>query len=414
MQKVCTGPIMRIAFAAAIVLAVNLPADALPMFARRMDGASCTKCHWHQNALNATGRAFLKHGIREVGETADARESGFKASHYLSFMVTPGFSAVRDDRTAFSAGHAGLWLGGPVNANFSMLSEIEVDADEENMVEAEEFYAHYVTNSRSGTKTAPASAHGSGQGGPEDEEEEEEMADLLTSKYLSVRLGQFQPLVLLGHVSGAARISLNRPEAISGRATNGNGWRPRSRLRGIEVGSVNGPLSAYLGFGNGQGQNEDDNHMDIYTTVERDLGTKGSSVGAYAYWGEAVLSGGFRDSFNRYGVIGNYTAEMTRLVGGFLFGDNDDPSGVNLDNDGWFVELAQHVAGEGVVAYARWDDFSRDLAAGGKRETDGPTLGISWTPDPDNAVMRLNVEGQWLDTDGTSGDSVTVELQITF
>ena len=182
----------------------------------------------------------------------------------------------------------------------------------------------------------------------------------------------------------------------------------------MEVGAVNGPLSAYLGFGNGPQQNAADNHMDMYATVERDLGTSGSSVGAYAYWGEAVLGGGFRDAFRRYGVIGNCTLEKTRLVGGFLFGSDGAPGGADLDNDGWFLEWAQNIGKEGTVAYARWDKFNADLAAGGQVETDGMTLGLSWTPNHDAATMRLAIEGQWLDQDSTNEDSIAAELQLTF
>ena len=128
------------------------------------------------------------------------------------------------------------------------------------------------------------------------------------------------------------------------------------------------------------------------------------------YWGEAVLDDDFRDSFNRYGVLGNYTAKKVRAVGGFLFGENDDPSGIQLDNNGWFVEVDAAVRDD-TVLYLRWDEFSRDLAAGGELETDGPTLGVSWLS---SELTRITVEVQTLDTDSTSEDSLTAEMQITF
>ena len=128
------------------------------------------------------------------------------------------------------------------------------------------------------------------------------------------------------------------------------------------------------------------------------------------YWGESVLDGGFRDSFNRYGVIGNYTAERVRAVGGFLFGENEDPSGIQLDNNGWFVEVDAAVKDD-TVLYVRWDKFARDLAAGGELETEGPTLGISWLP---SELTRITVEAQALDTDSVSEDSITAEVHITF
>jgi hypothetical protein len=334
-------------------------------------------CHWHPNALNQTGKDYLRRGTRLPGEEANVVSAEAQFADYASVILAPSISAVEDGGTRFLAGDAVLWLGGPVDDKFSALGEVEFKIDDEE-VEVEEIYVQYVST-------------------PD-------------TRYFSARVGQFQPLLFLTNVSGPPRITLSRPAAMSGRATNGNSFRPRSRLRGVEVGSVGDPVDVYLGLGNGTGQNAADNHMDVYLTVEHDIGTQGSSVGAWAYWGEAVLDGGFRDSYNRYGIIGNYTAQKVRAVGGLLVGENDDPSGVKLDNDGWFLEVDVKVR-PNTALYARWDDFSRDLAAGGEVETDGPTAGLSWRP---TDVTRVTVEAQWLDTDGTSEDSVTGEVHISF
>ncbi len=387
----------------AVVMYLQAPTQALPMFARRFDGASCTKCHWYQNALNATGKAFLRHGMRDVGETVDVRDPEFSFSHYASLVLHPSLSAERNGRTAFSAGDAILWLGGPVSDDFSAISEIEFKVDEEE-VEVEELYVQYVSNSGGEHTDEYASADEEGMG-----------PDLLDLSYYSGRAGQFQPLLLLSNVSGPPRIPISRPEVLSGRATNGNGWRPRSRLRGVELGCISGPWSGYVAIGNGEGQNESDSHMDTYITAERQFGTQGSSLGVYGYWGEAVLAGSFRDSFNRYGVIGNFTAERTRVICGFVAGKNNNPAAAgDLDNDGWFVEVAQRITDDTAVAYFRWDDFNADLSGGGQRESHGPTLGVSWTPDADTGTIRLTLEGRWMDTDSSDEDSVIAQLQLAF
>jgi hypothetical protein len=367
------------AIIAAVLASIFLQSasNAVPSFARRAGGVSCDMCHWHQNALNATGKEFLRHGVRFADEQANAGDEDFKLSHYASLLLTPGLSAVEGDGTRFSAGDAALWVGGPLDGKFSALAEIEFQIDDVE-VEVEEIYAHYVSD--------PG------------------------SNYFSGRIGQFQPLALLAQVSGAARTTISRPEAISGRATNGNGFRPRSRLRGVEFGTVRGPLSAYLGLGNGPQQNAADNHMDIYATVEHEFGDQGSSIGAWAYWGEAVLGGGERDSFNRYGILGNYTAEKFRVLGGVLVGSNDDALGAELNNQGGFLEV-DYALKPGTVLYGRWDKFDRDVSGGGETSTDGPTLGFSWLP---TAFTRIAVEGQWLDTNGTSTNSATAEVQIVF
>ncbi len=237
-----------------------------------------------------------------------------------------------------------------------------------------------------------------------------QMVDGSEGSYFSARIGQFQPLLLLSNESGPPRIPLSQPEVLSGQATNGNSFRPRSRLRGVEAGWVRGYNSWYIGLGNGPGQNETDNHMDIYVTYEGELGAEGSSIGAYAYFGEAVLESGFRDSFERYGVIGNYTRSKTRLTGGFLLGSNDDPSGADLDNDGWYVQVAR-IVGTGLVVYLRWDEYSADRPTGGEDETDGLTLGVSSTP---SELVRPTLEGRALDMDDVDQDSLVGQVQIAF
>ena len=216
------------------------------------------------------------------------------------------------------------------------------------------------------------------------------------------------PFLFFTQVSGPARTTLSRPSVMSGRSTNGNKFRPRDRVRGVEFGAISGPLSGYVGIGNGPGQNASDNHMDCYATIEREFGTLGSSVGAWTYRGEAVLAGGFRDSFDRSGVIGNYTSPDTRVVAAYLFGSDCDPGGPDLDNEGWFLEVDQRLR-DGVIGYFRWDEFEADLSGGGRRKTDGPSLGATWTP---SDLTRLGIELQFLDTDGTSHDSVTIEFQL--
>ncbi|MHB9026355.1 MAG: porin family protein [Armatimonadota bacterium] len=363
---------------AAVVALLFVPssAQALPAFARRA-GVSCDSCHWHQNALTAMGKEYLRRGLRVADEDASAKKADTNLSHYASVLLTPSLSLAEGDNARFLAGDAMLWLAGPVDNKFSAVAEIEFKIDDAE-VEVEEIYAHYVSNP--------------------------------SSNYLSARVGQFQPFVLLTQVSGPPRITISRPEAISGKATNGNGFRPRSRLRGAEFGMVHGPASAYVGIGNGPQQNEDDNHMDFYASAEYEIGDQGSSIGAWGYWGEAVLGGGERDTFNRYCVIGNLTTQRMRLVGAYLLGSNEDALGAELDNDGAFVEAAFSLS-PGVVLYGRWDQFNRELSGGGERSTDGPTVGISWLP---TELTRIAIEAQSLDTDGTTANTLTAELQIAF
>jgi hypothetical protein len=377
MSARCSGVFAVFVMATLVVIGLAGPGDAMPSFARRAEGVSCNLCHWHLNALNQTGKDYLRRGARLPEEEANVISAETRFSHDASALLAPTLSAVEGDGTRFLAGDAVLCLGGPVDAHFSAFGEIEFKIDDEE-VEVEEMYVQYVST-------------------PD-------------TKYFSARVGQFQPLLFLTNVSGPPRITLSRASVMSGRATNGNRFRPRDRVRGVEVGAVTGPLDVYLGVGNGTGQNAADNHMDIYLTAEHPIGTQGSSVGAWAYWGEAVLEDDFRDSYNRYGVIGNYTVQKLRAVGGLLVGENDDPSGVSLDNDGWFLEADVMVRPDTAV-YARWDEFTRDLAAGGESETDGPTVGVSWRP---TEVTRVTVEAQWLDTDDAEENSVTAEAQIAF
>ena len=360
-----------------LVACLGQSAHALPAFARRAGGVSCTMCHWDMNSLNRTGIDFLRQGLRLPGEEANVNDPDMKFGNYTSLVLNPNFSAVKDGSTKFSAGNAILWLAGPVDSRFSTVAEIEFKIDSEE-VEVEEVYGQYISN-------------------PGD-------------RYYSARMGQFQPFLFFTQVSGPIRTTLSRPTVMSGRSTNGNSFRPRDRVRGVEFGAISGPLSGYVGVGNGPGQNTSDNHMDVYATVEQEIGPLGSSIGAWTYWGEAVLpapAAGFRDAFRRSGVIGNYTSPKTRVVAAFLFGEDGNPGG-RLDNEGWFVEVDRKLR-ENVIGYFRWDEFEADLSGGGKRKTDGPSIGATWTP---SELTRLAMELQFLDTDGTSSDSVTIEFQI--
>ena len=194
-SKVRKDVFVVLALAFVVMLMSSVPAQALPMFARRSDGANCTKCHWQQNALNATGRAYLKHGIRDVGETVDLREAELRLSQYMSLVVAPSLSAVKNDTTAFSGGEVALWTGGPVDSNFSLVSEIAFLVDED-AVEAEEVYAHFVTNAGTGQNGKAATVGGAVADGeeedePEDDDEERAPPDAgVPVKHLHLLLGR--------------------------------------------------------------------------------------------------------------------------------------------------------------------------------------------------------------------------------
>ncbi len=408
-----------------VTLAFPDPGDAMPAFARRIS-ANCTQCHMIPGELNLTGKDFLKRGFREfeeitpdvepgattatpavdagaappVGEqTGLAREvaelraevAALRAdqdeaagvltiSDYVTVAGEYGFESEEGGTSRFGPGVFELLAGGPLSPNLSFFSEVEAkigDTGDESEVEVEEFYGQ----------------HTSGIG----------------ANYTTVRFGSFQPILLTTHQSGPPRTILERPAVLSGRAANGNGWRPRSRLRGAELGLIRDKFAGYVALGNGQGQNVDDNHMDYYVTLEQTLDDNGSSIGYWGFWGDTPLGGASapadgRDDFSRYGVLGNYATETGKFTAAYLTGENESSAG-DLDNKGFFLQYL-HMVGDDAAVYGRWDDFERDLVGGGTEETDGFTIGGRvWIA----SQFALSAEAGFLDTDGEEENRVEVE-----
>ena len=407
--------------------------EAVPAFARRI-GAKCSQCHFIAGELNLTGKDFLRRGLREFeevtpdvqpGVTTAGAESASESSEpagagaepqtgverrlqqleqemarmraggqtgagaslgeYLSLIGKYGFESEKGGTSRFGPGELALWSGGPLSPEFSYVAEVEAAVgatSDESELETEEFYGQYT----------------SGVG----------------ANYTTIRFGSFQPILLTTHQSGAPRIILERPAVLSGRSGNGNGWRPRSRLRGVEAGILRGNFAGYLGIGNGQGQNTGDSHMDFYGTLERTFDDNGSSLGLWAFSGDTPLTGiaappDGRDRFKRWGILGNYAKEKTKVVGAFLKGTNESAAG-DLDNDGFFLQVL-HLVSPDAAVYARWDDFQRDLAAGGQEETDGITVGGRWWM---SSQFGFTAEAGFLETNGDDDKRFALELIFGF
>ncbi len=411
-----------------LVAALAFPTrgDAIPAFARRMS-ANCAQCHLIPGELNLTGKDFLKRGFREFEEITPDVEPGVAMaipaletpagppagektgleqevaelraevaelraeqdamagvptlSDYVTVAGEYSFEAEEGATSTFGPGVFELLAGGPLSPGFSFFSEVEAgigDTSDESEVEVEEFYGQYTSG--------------------------------IGTDYATVRFGSFQPILLTTHQSGPPRTILERPVVLSGRAANGNGWRPRSRLRGVELGLIRGNFAGYAALGNGEGQNVSDSHMDYYVTLEQILDDNGSSIGVWTFSGDTPLVGAAapadgRDDFRRYGVLGNYATERSKVTAAYLTGDNESSAG-DLDNDGFFVQYL-HMVGEDAAVYARWDDFERDLVGGGTEETDGVTIGGRiWMA----SQFALTLEGRLLETDGVDEDTLEAEI----
>ncbi len=366
-------------------------------------GANCATCHFRPAELNVAGKDFLRRGFRfeevptpdiapgaERGEGEDQRP--LTLTEIVSILGEHGFEADLDGGSAFEGGVFELVGAAAVSPEFSLFTEVEFKVEDEE-VEVEEFWGQWTSATE--------------------------------GNYWTARIGQFQPLLLLTNQSGGPRISLSRPEVYSGRAANGNRFRPRNRLRGLEIGRMCGDLYTYFGIGNGEGQNEEDNHMDIYATTELNLDENGSSVGFWAYFGETPVDGEdgtFTDDFHRVGVVGNCASERTKFTGALLWGENDsDPywNGGKLDNHGFFL-MGQHLCSSDTAVYARWDDFTRDLpgvspsarnSSSRELDTDGITLGIQWWP---STYIRIVGELQFLETNGEDDDTLAIAFQWAY
>ncbi|MGA7617365.1 MAG: hypothetical protein WBX15_19545 [Thermoanaerobaculia bacterium] len=283
---------------------------------------------------------------------------------YFTVMGHHMVTQNRGSRTRFDAGRIDLWMGGPIDRHWSGLVNPTADI-EEGGLDVEQAYVHYDSH--------------------------------WNERFVSARVGQIMPFAILFNQGGPG-MSLSAPVVLTTAADTGTTWTPTTLMRGAEIGAVNLPRwNVYAGVvqPNREGSQTTDPHTDAYASAEYLIGKRGDSLTAYGYWGKATGLDAHDRGFHRIGLFANAYAKSTKATAGYLTG-SDDSVGRSLDNWGYFVQ-AEQLLSEQWAAYVRYDRFRQDLAAGGARSIDGPSVGVSWWA---QSQIRLTLEGRVLETSG--------------
>lgn len=181
--------------------------------------------------------------------------------------------------------------------------------------------------------------------------------DVLGSKnFLNIKVGRFEPGITDGYMD-AQRMTMEHPITLDYRAAGK--WRARDAQAGIELnGIINRRLHYALGVVNGEGKtvNDDTDEKDVFARVGLKLGglaydgisddatvelkeenawaDNSVTVGLYTYLGNQPAKANKLDNdFRRFGVDLRAQTGRLDLLGGAIFGTDDNPDGLVIGTD---------------------------------------------------------------------------------
>ena len=293
--------------AVVIVTAVAQRAEAMPMFARKLN-MQCAQCHTMPPRLTPLGYKFLRSGYRLQGAEEEAPSPTnalfFNTEVSASSTHNPGDSGT--DSRGFESSGSEIQLATPVGPDLAGKFAYEVPAD--GAAGVGEAWVQY---------NKPAE-------GP----------------IMSLKAGQLS--VMSGFALGGARTFTLTDPLIFGSdgplTGEGQGNFSLTGLeRGLEFGVTQGPLTGKLSWLNGVDATGAGNvplagkrAKDIAIQGEYLLGESGTHIGAILYSGKAPITADYENKFNRAAVFGTYAyplkaggkmGEMTlELSGAYLWG----------------------------------------------------------------------------------------------
>lgn len=311
---------LAVLFAVGGALALCLPSVAVPMWARRYN-VGCNTCHaWPSFQLTSTGLDFLRRGHRFKGDGFDKDWTHLVAGH-----VEWEYDVATGSTNQFNSPEFHIHAGGAFTENFSGY----LNANVNNEIEAA--YLQY-------TKESGDDA------------------------YFTARAGRFGPTLLRNYGSGLGTGATD-PLIFSDTTLNSNPFTPNRTNQGVDVGGRYKMLFAQGGVMNGDdvgGQATVGHHKDYYATLEV-MPDGVSGVGLYYFHGGYDLGDPAAppllvDSYDRRGVFANYTQNLFRIAGAYLFGkDHVDTVAPDRKIDGFYVQLDGHPSGW-VAPFVRYDD----------------------------------------------------------
>jgi hypothetical protein len=373
-------------------------AEAVPAFARQLDG-KCSDCHTPvPPRLNNVGMVFRRMGFRkpdeEEGKLILKNMPAHNPIETTSLLTFFSVQDTKDRHGDFRLEEFALKSAGNFGSRASYHTHFSWDNEEQKW--EWEF--------------------GEGQyniGTPE--------------RALILRFGRLEPL--FWQKGNEQSITVSSPLVFDAMVPAGSfaGFRMGQSLVGIEVGGALNKLGAEAGeirstFASlaiyngvtGEGDTATtapSNYKDLLAQIVHQWG-EDNSIGALVYRGTGLVTEEeaaaantkpSRDRFYRYGLYGNYRlVSGTDFVGGYLRG-SDHSRGTggagNVPSEGYYVEV-DHRFGENARAAAvlRWDHFTPDTHHSSSTDQ-GWTAGLIYRPQ-DNVMLRL--EFQRLRPDGES------------
>lgn len=289
-----------------VVTAVAQRAEAMPMFARKLN-MQCAQCHTMPPRLTPLGYKFLRSGYRLEGTTEEAPSPTnalfFNTEVTASNTHFPGNSGA--DTRGFDSSGSEIQLVTPVGENLAAKFAYEFPGD--GPAEIDEAWVQYNHKAE----------------GP----------------IMTLKAGQL-PVMSGFELGGARSITLTDPLMFGSEGpfdpeSVGN-FSLAGLERGLELGVTQGPLTGKLSWLNGVDASGSGTvplggkrGNDVALQGEYLLGENGTHIGAIVYSGRTPLTG-YDNKFNRAAVFGTYAyplkagekaGEMTlELSGAYLWG----------------------------------------------------------------------------------------------
>lgn len=421
-----------------VVLIVSLfvcfciEAYAVPTFARKYR-TSCQTCHSVFPKLTPFGEAYRKNGFMIVeGDMAYVKEEpvSMGAEAYkrvwpdavwpttipayvpLSLLVIQRFNWNLDDdnKTEFNFPHElELMWAGTFGEDLTFFAELEAEGSEVGI---------------GGTWLT--------------------WNDLFMENLINVKAGFFD-IMSNKPYNSHRRLTISRNSIENYRVASG-GFRFRDDQAGIELNGFKNRIAYAAGLVNGTGGMEDDNKTkDPYYRVdlklfgmpfdssgqesgaelksEKNWQDNSVQIGTFGYFGEqehtkttkttvagvtTTTTTEFTNELSRLGVDGRVLFYNLDVVGGYLWGNDDDPrgTGTEIDSNAWFVEAQYHIF-PWLVPALRYEETLVD----DKDDVEKVVASL-------NVLARANlkaiIEGEIFVDEEDGDDKVTVDLRYVF
>ena len=341
---------------AALLAALQAPAQALPAFARKYK-LPCERCHSMMPRLNTFGYRFYRAGFRLLGANKPLTvvNSTDLLSDATAAHANPGHSDTLTDDTIKAKFIGTLTQNVTLNAGYNVSLRPTVTSG------FDELWLQY-NSAAKGT-------------------------------FWSFRVGQTQ--ALNGYnLLGNRNISLTDPQLLGafGALSGDFGNLNLSGLeRGFQVGYTSGRLSTRVSLLSGiQAAGDVNNALsfhDYLLQTEYFLGKEGSVVQAFAYVGKTPLdSAGYTNNFQRSGLFGTWghtlkggksgiPAMLLELNAGLIWGEDQvSAAGERQNSLGTVLEASLYLHNR-TAFFARYDGV-RLGSASGTPTTDALTAGI--------------------------------------